>query len=96
MSRNVEQSLLDIDFASLTRGPFTPSPAAWEDQAAAPPAATLTVEKRAGLPTVRIQLPPAGFAIYHASPSLHRLGPHPPEDLKPWPREVWHAWTQRT
>ncbi|MGA2498234.1 MAG: alpha-amylase family glycosyl hydrolase, partial [Tepidisphaeraceae bacterium] len=32
MSRNVEKSLLDIDFASLTRGPFTPSPAAWEDQ----------------------------------------------------------------
>jgi hypothetical protein len=31
MSRNVEKSLLDIDFASLTRGPFTPSPAAWED-----------------------------------------------------------------
>src|SRR6476620_10413165 len=32
MSREVEKSLLDIDFASLTRGPFTPSPAAWEDQ----------------------------------------------------------------
>ena len=32
MSRNVEKSLLEIDFASLTRGPFTPSPAAWEDQ----------------------------------------------------------------
>ena len=32
MSRNVEKSLLDVDFASLTRGPFTPSPAAWEDQ----------------------------------------------------------------
>ena len=32
MSRNVEKSLLDIDFAALTRGPFTPSPAAWEDQ----------------------------------------------------------------
>ena len=32
MSRNIEKSLLDIDFASLTRGPFTPSPAAWEDQ----------------------------------------------------------------
>ena len=31
-SRNVEKSLLDIDFAALTRGPFTPSPAAWEDQ----------------------------------------------------------------
>jgi hypothetical protein len=32
MSRDVEKSLLEIDFASLTRGPFTPSPAAWEDQ----------------------------------------------------------------
>jgi len=32
MSRNIEKSLLDVDFASLTRGPFTPSPAAWEDQ----------------------------------------------------------------
>src|SRR5579864_175716 len=32
MSLDVEKSLLDIDFASLTRGPFTPSPAAWEDQ----------------------------------------------------------------
>ena len=32
MRRDVEKSLLDIDFASLTRGPFTPSPAAWEDQ----------------------------------------------------------------
>lgn len=32
MSRGVEKSLLEIDFASLTRGPFTPSPAAWEDQ----------------------------------------------------------------
>jgi glycosidase len=57
---------------------------------ATPPAATLTVEERAGLPAVRIQLPPAGFAIYHASPSLHRLGPHPPEDLKPWAPSAWH------
>ena len=32
MSRHVEKSLLEIDFASLTRGPFTPSPAASEDQ----------------------------------------------------------------
>src|SRR6185503_11736223 len=32
VSRHVEKSLLDVDFASLTRGPFTPSPAAWEDQ----------------------------------------------------------------
>src|SRR5690349_8637542 len=32
MSRTVEKSLLDIDFASLRRQSFTPSPAAWEDQ----------------------------------------------------------------
>ena len=31
MNRNIEKSLLDLDFASLTRGPFTPSPSAWED-----------------------------------------------------------------
>src|SRR5262249_38754092 len=38
-----------------------------EPKLSAPPAELLTVEQRAGLPTVRIQLPPAGFAIYHAS-----------------------------
>ena len=32
MDRRIEKSLLDVDFAALTRGPFTPSPAAWEDQ----------------------------------------------------------------
>ena len=32
MNRNIEKSLLDLDFASLTRRTFTPSPAAWEDQ----------------------------------------------------------------
>jgi glycosidase len=32
MSDTIEKSLLDIDFASLTRRTFTPSPAAWEDQ----------------------------------------------------------------
>lgn len=32
MSRQIEKSLLDIDFANLTRGVFTPSPAAWEEQ----------------------------------------------------------------
>jgi glycosidase len=58
---------------------------------AAPPATTLTVEQRAGLPTVRIELPPAGFAIYHASPALHRLGPNPPQDLKPWAESAWHG-----
>jgi len=61
----------------------------------APPATTLTVEQRAGLPTVRIQLPAAGFGIYHASPSLHRLGPHPPQDLKPWAELAWHGGIQQ-
>lgn len=28
----IEKSLLELDFASLTRRNFTPSPAAWEDQ----------------------------------------------------------------
>ena len=29
----IEKSLLELDFASLTRRTITPSPAAWEDQA---------------------------------------------------------------
>ena len=32
MTEKIEKSLLEIDFASLTRRTFTPSPAAWEDQ----------------------------------------------------------------
>ena len=32
MAETIEKSLLDLDFASLTRRTFTPSPAAWEDQ----------------------------------------------------------------
>ena len=32
MSEQIEQSLLDIDFAALTARKYTPSPAAWEDQ----------------------------------------------------------------
>jgi glycosidase len=32
MSKEIEKSLLDLDFAELTRRKFTPSPAAWEDQ----------------------------------------------------------------
>jgi glycosidase len=32
MSEQIEKSLLELDFAALTRGKFTPSPAAWEDQ----------------------------------------------------------------
>jgi glycosidase len=58
---------------------------------AAAPTATLTVEQRAGLPTVRIELPPASFGVYHASPALHRLGPNPPEGLRPWVRNAWHG-----
>jgi glycosidase len=63
---------------------------------AGPPAATLTVEQRAGAPAVRIVLPPAGFAIYHASPALHRLGPNPPRDLKPWTETAWHGGIRQT
>src|SRR5271165_4181187 len=32
MVEKIEKSLLEVDFASLTRRTFTPSPAAWEDQ----------------------------------------------------------------
>jgi hypothetical protein len=32
MAETIEKSLLDLDFASLTRRTFTPSPAVWEDQ----------------------------------------------------------------
>src|SRR5262252_2682381 len=32
MTETIAKSLLDLDFASLTRRTFTPSPAAWEDQ----------------------------------------------------------------
>src|SRR3974377_492880 len=31
-AEKIEKSLLDLDFASLARRTFTPSPAAWEDQ----------------------------------------------------------------
>jgi glycosidase len=55
------------------------------------PEATLNVEHRAGLPTVRLQLPPAGFAIYQAAPALNRFGPNPPRDLKPWAQTAWHG-----
>jgi glycosidase len=58
---------------------------------AAPPAATLTVEPRVGSPTVRLELPPAGFAIYQAAPALNRFGPNPPHDLKPWAERLWHG-----
>jgi hypothetical protein len=32
MTASIEKSLQELDFASLTRRTFTPSPAAWEDQ----------------------------------------------------------------
>ncbi len=32
MAETIEKSLLELDFATLTRHTFTPSPAAWEDQ----------------------------------------------------------------
>ena len=32
MAETIEKSLLELDFAALTRRTFTPSPAAWEDQ----------------------------------------------------------------
>ena len=63
---------------------------------AAPPAAKLTVEQRGDSPAVRILLPPAGFAIYHASPALHRLGPNQPQDLKPWTENAWHGGIQQS
>jgi glycosidase len=49
-----------------------------------PPPSSLTVERRSGLLSVQMTLPPAGFAIYRAAPGLERLGPSPPADLKPW------------
>lgn len=58
---------------------------------AAPPAATLTVEQRGDSPAVYLTIPPAGFAIYHAAPSLHRLGPNPPQGLQPWKEGAWQG-----
>jgi hypothetical protein len=49
-----------------------------------PPPSSLTVERKGDLMAVRMTLPPAGFVMYQASPSLHRLGPSPPADLRPW------------
>ena len=42
------------------------------------------MERKGGPLAVRMTLPPGGFAIYQAAPGLHRLGPNPPADLKPW------------
>jgi glycosidase len=63
---------------------------------AAAPAAVLTVEQRAGSPTVRIQLPPAGFAIYQAAPALHRLGPNPSQNLKSWSERLFQGASRET
>ena len=56
----------------------------------------MTVEQRGGPPAVRMTLPPAGFAIYQAAPGLHRLGPNPPPDLKPWAESAWHGGIRKT
>jgi glycosidase len=54
-----------------------------------PPPLSLTVERKSDLLAVRMTIPPAGFVMYQAAPGLHRLGPSPPPDLKPWqPRAV--------
>src|SRR5262249_18001063 len=49
-----------------------------------PPPSSLTVERMGGLLAARMTLPPASFVMYQAAPGLHRLGPRPPPDLKPW------------
>jgi glycosidase len=56
-----------------------------------PPPVSLTVERRNGPLAVRMTLPPAGFAIYQASPGLARLGPSPPPDLKRWQPQSRHG-----
>jgi glycosidase len=52
--------------------------------APAPPSPSLNVEHIGGHLAVRMTLPPAGFAIYQAAPTLQRLGPHPSPGLQPW------------
>jgi glycosidase len=58
---------------------------------ASPPSSSLTVERKSDLLAVRMTLPPAGFAIYQAAPGLHRLGPSPPPDLRPWQPRAAHG-----
>jgi glycosidase len=60
-------------------------------KAAEPPPSSLTVERRNGLLAVRMTLPPAGFVIYRAAPTLERLGSSPPPDLKPWQPRPAHG-----
>lgn len=66
----------------------------WHAPKSAPaPPSTLTVERRSGRLTVRMTLPPAGFAIYQSAPGLERFGPRPSPDLKPWhPSWEANAW----
>ena len=54
------------------------------------PPSSLTVERKSELLAVRMTLPPAGFVMYQATPGLHRLGPSPPSDLKPWQPRSGH------
>jgi hypothetical protein len=54
------------------------------------PPSSVTVERKGNLLAVRMTLPPGGFAMYQASPGLHRLGPSPPADLKPWQPRFLH------
>jgi glycosidase len=49
-----------------------------------PPSSSLIVERKSDLLAVRMTLPPASFVMYQSAPGLHRLGPSPPPDLKPW------------
>jgi hypothetical protein len=60
----------------------------------APPPSSLTVERKSELLAVRMTLPPASFVMYQAAPSLHRLGPSPPPDLKPWQPRAAHGGPQ--
>jgi len=61
-----------------------------------PPPSSLTVERSSGPLAVRMTLPPAGFAIYQSAPGLHRLGPSPPPDLKPWQPRAAQQKAERT
>ena len=49
-----------------------------------PPPLDLVVERRTGRLTVRLTVPPAGFVMYQADPSLNRLGPSPDPHQQPW------------
>jgi glycosidase len=62
---------------------------------AEPPPSTLTVERKSDLLAVRMTLPPAGFVMYRAAPGLHRLGPSPPADLRPWQPRAFHGGSQQ-